>query len=370
LSNANEPPQNIKHSMPPLSFSSLPIDIVVEILARVPKRSHPILSCVSKNFSRLVRSPEIHKIRSLLRKDSLFICFVGKTGAQWFTLRRAENNNPTTEEKNRFVSIDLAFLSQTEQKPCAVAIGPEIFFICGSFNPSAAMWILDSRTGTFRQGLSSRAERLCRSVGVVGSKVYVIGIYGDADEMHVESFDAKTQTWELAPVPEDQGWWWSSAPTVSLNRKVCALRVSGNARCYDPRDGSCESLGLATKDKWLWRTGACVMNNVLYVYYARFGLMWYDYEMRLWRVVGGLSHLKKVRSVAMAEYYGKLAVLWEDVEVGVSGETKSTIIAEVWCRMIALERSERGVHGIAEASQLLGSVLRGYMLHHCLSVSD
>ena len=351
--------------MPPpsSSFSSLPIDIVLEILARVPKRFHPTLSCVSKNFRRLLRSPEIHKTRSLLRKDSLFICFVGKTGAQWFTLRRAENNNPTTE-KNRFVSIDLAFPSQTEQEPCVVAIGPEIFFICGSFDPSSAMWILDSRTRTFRQGPSSRADRLCRSVGVVGNKVYVIGIYRDADEMHVESFDVRTLTSELAPVPEDQGWWWSSAPTVSWNRKVCALRVSGNARCYDPIDGSCESLGLATKDKWLWRTGACVMNNVLYVYYARFGLMWYDSEMRLWRVVSGLSHLKKVRSVAMAEYYGKLAFLWEDDEVSVSGEMK-----EVWCRMIALEGKE-GVDGMAEASQLLGSVLRGYRFHHCLSVSD
>ncbi|CAN6906680.1 unnamed protein product [Brassica oleracea] len=317
--------------MPPpsSSFSSLPIDIVLEILARVPKRFHPTLSCVSKNFRRLLRSPEIHKTRSLLRKDSLFICFVGKTDAQWFTLRRAENNNPTTE-KNRFVSIDLASPSQTEQEPCVVAIGPEIFFICGSFYPSSTMWILDSRTGTFRQGPSSRADR----------------------------------TWELAPVPEDQGWWWSSAPPVSLNRKVCALPVSGNARCYDPRDGSWESLGLATKDKWLWRTGACVMNNVLYVYYARFGLMWYDSEMRLWRVVSGLSHLKKVRSVAMAEYYGKLAFLWEDDEVSVSGEMK-----EVWCRMIALEGKE-GVDGMAEASQLLGSVLRGYRFHHCLSVSD
>ncbi|KAL0653615.1 hypothetical protein Bca4012_096306 [Brassica carinata] len=317
--------------MPPpsSSFSSLPIDIVLEILARVPKRFHPTLSCVSKNFRRLLRSPEIHKTRSLLRKDSLFICFVGKTDAQWFTLRRAENNNPTTE-KNRFVSIDLASPSQTEQEPCVVAIGPEIFFICGSFYPSSTMWILDSRTGTFRQGPSSRADRVCRSVGVVGSKVYVIGIYRDADEMHVESFDVKT--------------------------KVCALPVSGNARCYDPRDGSWESLGLATKDKWLWRTGACVMNNVLYVYYARFGLMWYDSEMRLWRVVSGLSHLKKVRSVAMAEYYGKLAFLWEDDEVSVSGEMK-----EVWCRMIALEGKE-GVDGMAEASQLLGSVLRGYSL--------
>ncbi|KAJ4890825.1 F-box/kelch-repeat protein [Raphanus sativus] len=346
---------------PSSSFSSLPVDIVLEILARVPRRYHPTLSCVSKNFCRLLRSPEIHKIRSLLSRDSLFICFLGKRDAQWFTLRRAENN----PKENHFASIDLVFPSHTHQEPCVVAIGPEIFFICSSFYPSSNMWVLDSRTGTFRQGPSSRANRLCRSAGVVGSKVYVIGIYTSDDEIHVESFDVKTQTWELAPVPEDQEWWWTAAATVSLKRKVCALRFSGNAiKCYDTRDGSCESLGLPAKGELLCRTGACVMNNVLYVYYARFGLMWYDSDMRLWRVISGLSHLKKVQSVAMAEYYGKLAFLWEE-EVGVGGETK-----EVWCRMIALERSEGEVRGIAEAPQLLGSVPRGYRLQHCLSVSD
>ncbi|KAJ4890824.1 F-box/kelch-repeat protein [Raphanus sativus] len=348
--------------MSPSSFSSLPIDIVLEIFARVPKRSHPILSCVSKNFNRLLRSPaEIHKIRSLLRKDSLFICFVEKTDAQWFTLRRAENN-PT---ENHFSSIDLVFPSHTKQEPCVVvAIGPELFF--GSFHPSSTMWVLDSRTLTFRQGPSSRGDRLCRSACVVGSKVYVIGIYTSDDEINVESFDVKTQTWELADVPDDQGWWWSAVAIASLNRKVCAFNFSDNARlkCYDPRDGSCESLGLPTEGKLLCRTGACVMNNVLYVYYARLGLMWFDSEMRLWRVVSGLSHLNKVRSVAMAEYYGKMAFLWED-EIGVVGETK-----EVWCRMIALERREGEVRGIAEAPQLLGSVPRGYRLQHCLSVSD
>ncbi|KAG2259278.1 hypothetical protein Bca52824_078572 [Brassica carinata] len=340
LSDADEPPQNTNLSMSPSSFSSLPIDIVLEILARAPKLSYATLSCVSKNFRRLLRSPEIHKIRSPPQRLTLYL------------------------PQNHFVSIDVAFPCQTEQEPSVVAIGPEIFFICGSFYPSSTMWVLDSRTGTFRQGPSSRAARLYRSVGAVGSKLYVIGSYRD-DEVHVESFDVKTQTWELAPVPEEQGWWWSSTVTVSLNRKVCALSFSNNAKCYDTRDGSCESLGLPTKGKWLCRAGACVMNNVLYVYYARFGLMWYDSEMRLWRVVNGLSHLNKVRSVAMAEYYGKLAFLWEDDEVRISGEMK-----EVWCRMIALERSEGEVHGIAEAAQLLGSVPHAYRLQHCLSVSD
>ncbi|KAG2259313.1 hypothetical protein Bca52824_078607 [Brassica carinata] len=143
------------------------------------------------------------------------------------------------------------------------------------------------------------------------------------------------------------------------------MLVTLDAFILQPLMASLRELGLPTKGKWLCRTGACVMNNVLYVYYARFGLMWYDSQLRLWRVVNGLSHLNKVRSVAMAEYHGKLAFLWEDDEVGVSGETK-----EVWCRMIALERSEGEVRGIAEASQLLGSVPRGYRLQHCLSVSD
>ncbi|KAJ4890826.1 F-box/kelch-repeat protein [Raphanus sativus] len=350
---------------PSSSFSSLPVDIVLEILARVPKRYHPTLSCVSKNFCLLLRSPEIHKIRSLRRRDSLFICFLATTNKgqvpHWFTLRRAENN----PRENHFVSIDLTFPCQTEQQPCVVALGPELFFICGSVYPSSTMWVLDSRTGTFRQGPSSRAARIYLSVGVVGSKVYVMGVYRSDDEINVESFDVKTQTWELAHVPEDQDWWRSAAATVSLNRKVCVPRFSDNAiKCYDTRDGSCESLDCPTKGEFLCRTGACVMNNVLYVYYARFGLMWFDSEMRLWRVVNGLTHLNNRRSVAVAEYYGKLAFLWEE-EVGVSGETK-----EVWCRMIALERSEGEVRGIAEAPQLLGSVPRWYRLQYCLSVSD
>ncbi|CAH8360675.1 unnamed protein product [Eruca vesicaria subsp. sativa] len=345
--------------MSPSSFSSLPNDIVSDILARVPKRFHPTLSCVSKTFRRLLLSPELHKIRSLLRKDSLFISFANKPNdAAWFTLRRAENN-PT---ENRFVSIDLVFPSQREKDPSIVSIGSELFFICGSFYPSSTMYVLDSRTGKFRKGPSSRADKLYRSVGVVGSKVYVVGSYRD-DEIHVEAFDVRTQTWELAPFPEDQRSWWGLAATVSLNRKVCTLRYFDNvAKCYDTRDGSCESFGLPKGD-WLGRTGACVMNNVLYVYYARFGLMWFDSELEMWRVVDGLTRLKKVWSVvAMAEYYGKMALLWEDK---VGGERK-----DVWCRMVSLERSEEGVQGIAEASQLLGSVPRGYRLQHCLSVSD
>ncbi|KAF3518497.1 hypothetical protein DY000_02061891 [Brassica cretica] len=103
------------------------------------------------------------------------------------------------------------------------------------------------------------------------------------------------------------------------------------------------------------------MENVLYVYYARFGLMWYDTELRVWRVVNGLSDVKKVRSIGMAEYYGKVALLWK--EHGGCGK-------EIWCRMIAMGKCEEGVKGTAESAQLLGSVPDGYRMDNCLSVSD
>ncbi|CAN7060530.1 unnamed protein product, partial [Brassica rapa subsp. trilocularis] len=346
--------------MSPSQFSSLPKDIVWQVLARVPKRSYPLLACASKNFRLLVRSPEIHKIRSLLRKDSLYICFMDKTNRpqtpHWFTLRRAENN----PLENEYVSVDLAFPDHDESNASIIAYGPEIFFICGAHVHSSNLWVFDSRSGQFRRGPSMNVTRMYKSVGLVGSKIYVVG--GNmAGDIQAESFDLKTEAWEPAPtpVPKEEKTWLASV-TVSLDRKVCALMLVGAYTvCYDPWDGSCDSFALP-EDKW-WKTGVCVMENVLYVYYARFGLMWYDTELRLWRVVNGLDHVKKVRSVGMAEYYGKVALLWK--EHGGCGK-------EIWCRMIAMGKCEEGVKGTAESAQLLGSVPDGYRMDHCLSVSD
>ncbi|KAF8107165.1 hypothetical protein N665_0126s0081 [Sinapis alba] len=348
--------------MAPSLFPSLHKDIAWHILARVPKRSYPILSCVSKNLRSLVRSPEIQKIRSLLRKDSLYICFLhtdktsGVEVPNWFTLTRTE------EGMNQFVSIELLFPDHDEIMPSIIANGPEIFFISGSFIPSSTLWIFDSRTGEFRQGPNMKVERSFKSVGLVGSKIYVVGGCM-MDEVHkAESFDLNTLTWEPAPSPDKERLSFSTAD-VSLDRKVCALMSGGAITvCYDPSDGSCDVFDLP-KDKW-WKTGVCVMDNLLYVYYGRFGLMWYDTELKLWRVVNGLDDLKKVRSVAMAEYYGKMALLWRDLAC-VGSATK-----EVWCRMIGLERSEGGIDGTAEAAQLMGSVPCEYRFQHCLSVSE
>ncbi|KAF2604310.1 hypothetical protein F2Q70_00025443 [Brassica cretica] len=60
-----------EESSEPLSpITSLPDDIVVDILARVPRHDYPTLSLVSKQFRSLVTSNEIYVRRSLLRKPT------------------------------------------------------------------------------------------------------------------------------------------------------------------------------------------------------------------------------------------------------------------------------------------------------------
>ncbi|XP_010518074.1 PREDICTED: F-box/kelch-repeat protein At2g44630-like [Camelina sativa] len=355
VSNGGEPPRKTNQP-PPASFSSLPIDIVLNVLARVPRRYYPILRCVCKSLRSLLRSPEIHKTRSFLGKDSLYICFMDKSTdpktPHWFALRRIENS---TTDENVFDSIEF---------PCGyslstIAVGHEIFVIPGTHIRSTNLLIFDTQSGKFRQGPSLLVKRQSNSVGLVGGKIYVIGGHRE-DKIPAQVFDLKTQTLEAAPIPEADGRFvWSCAASFSLDRKVCALISGRGMTCYDPRDGSCETPELP-KDRWC-KGGVCVIDNVLFVYFFRFGLMWYDSQLMLWRVVYGLD-IGKAGCVAMAEYYGKLAFLW------VNRSLLCPKSKEIWCRMIGFDRNESGIHGTAEPSQLLRIVPRDYNMSHCLSL--
>lgn len=131
----------------PSLFSSSPNDIVVNILVRVPRRYHPILSCISKELRALVRSSELNKTRSLLGKDCFYVCFneyIGlSTNSHWFTLT----------ENRRLISIPVP--SPPEPYAAALMVGPEIYLVGGTYNhPSRNLWILDPLSGKLRQGPS------------------------------------------------------------------------------------------------------------------------------------------------------------------------------------------------------------------------
>ncbi|CAH8346937.1 unnamed protein product [Eruca vesicaria subsp. sativa] len=77
-----------------------------------------------------------------------------------------------------------------------------------------------------------------------------------------------------------------------------------------------------------------IMALMLFYYYDVF--KWYDTEARVWRQMKGLKGLPKFASygcVKLADYGGKMAVLW-DKYLPSSGYKKKTI----WCAVISLER--------------------------------
>ncbi|XP_019101980.1 PREDICTED: F-box/kelch-repeat protein At2g44700-like [Camelina sativa] len=327
----------------------------------------PILCCVSKNLRSLVLSDEIQETRSSLGKDSLYVCvkdgtideeniFTYTYHCHWFNLRRVEKSNT----ENVFVSVDFSFLPEhCRRSTSVVAYGPEMFFIPGTNHYSTSFRIFDTQSGNVRQGPSLLAYRTYNCVALVGGKIYVIGGCIEGDPI-AESFNLKTEAWEPALCPHDEeSRIWIHGIGAPLDRKVCAVSLVQGLTCYDTRDGSCESSELPF-GIW-WKSGVCVIDNVLYVYFSSYGLMWYDTELRLWRVVYDLD-LGKPQGVAMAEYYGKLAFLWEKPSLLFRGSK------EIWCRMIGLARSEEGFNGAAEPSQLLRIVPRTFSFHHCLSV--
>ncbi|XP_010512885.1 PREDICTED: F-box/kelch-repeat protein At2g44700-like [Camelina sativa] len=357
----NQPPMSS-----PSSFTSLPRDLVLNILVRLPKRLYPILCCVSKNLRSLVRSDEIQETRSSHGKDSLYICAKDATIDEeniftdtyhWFNLRRVEKSNT----ENVLVSVDFSFLPETCRRSASVvAYGPEMFFIPGVNHYSSSFRIFDTQSGNVRQGPSLLAYRMHNCVALVGGKIYVIGGCRE-DDLIAESFDLKKEAWEPALRPhEEESRIWTYGIGAPLDRKVCAVSFVQGLTCYDTRDGSCESSELPF-GMW-WRSGVCVIDNVLFVYFTRFGLMWYDTELRLWRVVYDLDLDKPLGFVAMDEYYGKLAFLWRKPSLLFPGSI------EIWCRMIGLARSEAGFSGAAEPSQLLRIVPPTFSFNHCLSV--
>ncbi|KAL1191997.1 F-box/kelch-repeat protein [Cardamine amara subsp. amara] len=361
-----------------LLFSSLPEDVILNCLARVPRRYYPIVSCVSKSFRFLVLSPDLAHIRSLMGKDYplIYVCFTEKETTSlgmifhWFTFNPKEKQ---TSGQNNSIQV----LSQHKLYCSTVSIGSKIYFVGGSMNKmSSSLWIFDSWSGELREGPSMKVARMLPGVAVVDEKLYVMGGCSEA-LIQVEVFDLENQTWKVGPMSPHgeirygqglRGYGVIVTEAVASEGKVYGMSYrEGSHRIYDTKDGRCETLKMANEDTWR-RGGVCVINNVMYVNYSDVGVMWYDSEDKVWKVVKGLKKLVKPIdiSVGMLDCNGKLAFLWED-ERDVEGKKSEK---RIWCAMILLDRSGVEIYGKVEWSDLVGSVPWYYEIWRCLGVSN
>ncbi|XP_010423786.1 PREDICTED: putative F-box/kelch-repeat protein At5g03000 [Camelina sativa] len=269
---------------PPEVFSSLPADVILNCLARVPRFYGPTLSLVSRDFKSLIASPELEATRSCIGVTENYLCVClelnkNNSDTRWFTL------SPLPKQ-HKLKPIP-SFPYQHPKSSTVLSIGSEIYIIGGFVKGrrSRRVLVLDCRSHQWRRLPNMRQPTVSAAAEVIDGKMYVIGgcRYNDIDKWG-EVYDPKTQTWEpVLPTTQDLTIQKSVVPgrlvmggkvytmcylsyklalekgvcLVEVEKVLCLISVSeGKLRWFDPE----EDLGVTV---W-WRS----------VVFGRLGLGW------------------------------------------------------------------------------------------------
>lgn len=242
---------------PPVSLiTSLPDDVILDILARVPRCYYPDISLVSKRFGKLIASPEIFTRRSLLgcTEHCLYVVLynVDTNEKHLYILRRKANNN-------RLVIIQSFPLKCLYAK--YVAVGPKIYVFCelDSFS-------LDCRSHTV-QSISDIRNPMSMDNGVadfIDGKIYVIGECFCDDEasgkgkgwrMGVKVYDTETQMWEPEIAKPKIKPGTMLVDDVVMEDKIY-MRQYNKTFVYEPKENKWEFDEMLNSKKMGW----CVCN--------------------------------------------------------------------------------------------------------------
>ncbi|ESQ33599.1 hypothetical protein EUTSA_v10009365mg [Eutrema salsugineum] len=357
-------------SSSPLDLPYLPDELLLNCFARVSRFLYPTLSLVSKRFRSLLASLELYNTRKLLSRTEscLYVClWFGEP--YWFTLyRRSTHLNPNSNPKSQWstpcfkqfrniMSSDNLLVSvPTRNLPphffgALTTIGSNIYMICGDTNgePSPKVFFMDCLSHTWHEAPNMLTAGKWPQVSVLDGKIYVVkGGKICSSSSLIEVFDPKTETWEHVPSPgpEIHGTYIKDSLVINGN-----LYLLGDKNVvYKPKENRWYALGyqrcdaLAGSDMcWAAINGSsCEIDEVTYCHRSiRKVLEWYDNEERSWKVLKGLEGLPKLWigfRFRLVNYGGKIAVLWEENEGGISFKKM------IWLAVIALER--RGKHEI------------------------
>lgn len=355
----------VEENQEPSMMTTLPEEIILDCVARVPRSYHPILSLVSKHLGSLVTSPELYVRRSLLGRDEyclyLAISQSQTSSIRWYTLGRKPNNN--------LWLVPVHSLSPMPLHASYVVVGSSILVMGGFYKwgmITSSMSSIDCRSHTV-QPLARMPKAVACSVStLVDGKIYVIG-GSDTRSREMKSsskrvmvFDTKAQTWEVRKRPDfevDQRWFSS----VEMAGNIY-MRSYKNSYVYEPKEGKWETDEILHSKQW---SNSCVLDNVLYYYdVSKNCLRTYDPKERAWGVVKGVE--LGIFDVGSWSYsytasYGRKLVVFLQKVVGLPETT-----TEIWCAEIAVERREGEIWGNVEWYDLV--LDRNSHIMKCLAV--
>ncbi|KAF8106314.1 hypothetical protein N665_0144s0025 [Sinapis alba] len=320
---------------------SLPDDVTVDIVARVPRSHYPTLSLVSKKFRKLIASPKLYKRRSQLgiTQHRVYALLRNRnTGdCRFYILHRRVNS------RNRLVIIPS--LPPVSYRGSFVSVGSKTYV----FNDVDALSI-DCTSHTV-QPIPDMPQRFSMSpmpskvANVIDGKVYLIGDSalitsgGMSWRKTVMVLDTETQTWEPVMIKHDMrvGALWSDA--VVMEDKIFMKGYRNNySIVYGPEENKWETMDEVLNSK-VWE-GACVVDDLLYYLdCSEKALRAYDPKQSRWSVVNGLEEFL---ASECAQSKWPIAVKCGEKKLALFFPKKHDGKEVICCAEIALERRQGG----------------------------
>ncbi|CAH2060068.1 unnamed protein product [Thlaspi arvense] len=270
---------------PPSVMTSLPDDVIIDILARIPRCDYPILSLVSKHFRSLVSWPEIYVRRSLLGCTEHCLYFVlcdrDNYDNRLYILRRKAKGN------SRLVLIPS--LPALPRGGSYVAVGSRIYVFGGvNKDRTTSAVTIDCRSHT-AQPLPSIPMPMYNTVAdIIDGRIYLIGNSdcGDDPKKVMVVFNTETQTSEEpATIKADIELRDTYYHGCVMMADKLYMRDDDNSFVYAPEENKWETDEMLNLMKW---NNACVDDQVLYFFdCGENNLRRYDPKKRCWGVVNG-----------------------------------------------------------------------------------
>ncbi|KAF2572120.1 hypothetical protein F2Q70_00004483 [Brassica cretica] len=112
----------------------------------------------------------------------------------------------------------------------------------------------------------------------------------------------------------------------------------------------------------------CVVEDVLFAFFNKTGLMWFDTKLNVWRSLVGRDG-KELTFIldggAMVEYEGRLVVLY----MGDEDVFDVPVAQSVRCMFVSLDRAGGKICGTIDWSGTVATVPFMFRFLHCLAVS-
>ncbi|XP_004306790.1 PREDICTED: F-box/kelch-repeat protein SKIP4 [Fragaria vesca subsp. vesca] len=277
-------------------ISGIPDDIALFCMARVPRKYHTVLKCVSRRWRHLVGSEEWHSYRRKHTLDETWIYALCRDKLERVCLYVLDPNSARRSWK---LVNELPPRTLKRKGMGFEVLGKKIYLLggCGWCEDATdEVYYYDASLNTWSEAAPLSTARCYFACEVLDEKIYSIGGLGSnsSDPHSWDIYDPSTNSWifhsdaNIVPEIEDSvvmdGKIYIRCGTSAVTSHVYAV-------VYEPSSGTWQHADADMVSGW--RGPAVVIGGTLYVLDQSSGtrLMMWQKETREWIPVGRLSSL-------------------------------------------------------------------------------